>query len=175
MAFLLLPIGDDQVYCYADSVTARPIEDPSDRRIERLRKTFQDFASPVREVLAQIGSSEQIHFSLIEEIDHQPWGRGRVLLIGDAAHAMSPNMACGAAMAFEDAVVLAEVISRARAPSEIIPEFIRRRSARIAWVREQTDRRDRIRSLAPAIRDVLLRLLANRLYRTNYQPLLERP
>jgi 2-polyprenyl-6-methoxyphenol hydroxylase-like FAD-dependent oxidoreductase len=175
MAFLLLPIGDDQVYCYADTLAAQPIEDPISGRIERLRRMFQNFASPVREVLAEIGSDEQVHFSPIEEIDHQPWGRGKVLLIGDAAHAMSPNMACGAAMAFEDALVLAEVISRTRAPSEIIPAFIRRRSARIAWVREQTDRRDRIRTLAPAIRDALLRLLATRLYRRNYQPLLARP
>jgi 2-polyprenyl-6-methoxyphenol hydroxylase-like FAD-dependent oxidoreductase len=174
-AFLLLPIGDDQVYCYADTVAAQPIEDPPAGRIERLRERFQDFAGPVREVLAQMRSSEPVYFSAIEEIDQQPWGRGRVLLIGDAVHAMSPNMACGAAMAFEDAVVLAEVISQTRAPSETISEFIRRRSARIAWVREQTDRRDRIRSLAPAVRDLLLRLLASRLYRRNYQPLLERP
>jgi len=38
--------------------------------------------------------------------------RGRVLLIGDAAHATSPNMAQGAAMALEDALVLAEYLER---------------------------------------------------------------
>ena len=38
------------------------------------------------------------------------WGEGRVVLIGDAAHGMSPNMAQGAALAFEDALALASSI-----------------------------------------------------------------
>ena len=101
--------------------------------------------------------------------------RGRVVLIGDAAHAMSPNMACGAAMAFEDGLVLAELIAQDGAVSEIAPEFIRRRSARVGWVRRQTNGRDRLRSLPPLIRDAFLRLLADRTYRTNYGPLLEPP
>ena len=84
-------------------------------------------------------------------------------------------MACGVAMAFEDALVLAEIVSRAGGASEIVPEFAGRRSARVGRVRQQTDRRDRLRSLPPTIRDVLLRLLSGRLYKANYQPLLALP
>ena len=97
------------------------------------------------------------------------------MLIGDAAHAMSPNMACGAAMAFEDALVLADLIAQNGAVSGIVPEFIRRRSARVGWVRRQTNGRDRLRSLPPVLRDAFLRLLADRTYRANYQPLLAPP
>ena len=97
------------------------------------------------------------------------------MLIGDAAHAMSPNMACGVAMALEDALVLAEIVSRGGAALEVVPEFVRRRTARVGRVRQQTDRRDRLRSLPPMIRDVFLRLLSRRLYRANYQPLLALP
>jgi 2-polyprenyl-6-methoxyphenol hydroxylase-like FAD-dependent oxidoreductase len=97
------------------------------------------------------------------------------LLIGDAAHAMSPNMACGAALAFEDALVLAELVTQDRTVGEIVPEFIRRRSARVGWVRRQTNRRDRLRSLPPLIRDAFLRLMADRTYRSNYRPLLAPP
>jgi 2-polyprenyl-6-methoxyphenol hydroxylase-like FAD-dependent oxidoreductase len=174
-AFLILPIGDDLAYCYADKSCTQPIQDPAQGRIERLREDFADFAGPVREVLAQFGSAGPIHFSAIEEVAHQCYGRGRVVLIGDASHAMSPNMACGAAMAFEDALVLAEIVSRSGAVSEVVPEFVRRRSARVGWVHQQTDRRDRLRSLPPMIRDVFLRLLSGRLYRANYQPLLTLP
>ena len=174
-AFLMLPISDDVVYCYADKSSAQPIQDPAQGSIERLREDFADFASPVREVLAQFGSGKPIHFSPIEEVAHQCYGRGRVVLIGDAAHAMSPNMACGVAMAFEDALVLAEIVSRMGAASEVVPEFVRRRSARVGRVRQQTDRRDRLRSLPPMIRDVFLRLLSGRLYKANYQPLLALP
>jgi 2-polyprenyl-6-methoxyphenol hydroxylase-like FAD-dependent oxidoreductase len=88
---------------------------------------------------------------------------------------MSPNMACGVAMALEDALVLAEIVSGGVAASSVVPEFVRRRSARVARVRQQTNRRDRMRSLPPMIRDVFLRLLSDRFYRANYQPLLALP
>ena len=174
-AFLMLPIGDDLAYCYADKMIAQPIRDTAQGSIEMLREDFVDFASPVREVLARFPSGDPIHFSPIEEVTHQCYGRGRVVLIGDAAHAMSPNMACGAAMAFEDALVLAEIVSRAGAASEIVPGFVRRRSARVGRMRQQTDRRDRMRSLPPIVRDVFVRLLSRRLYSANYQPLLAPP
>lgn len=174
-AFLLLPIGGDRVYCYADRIVSRPIADPPEGTIEHLRGIFRHFANPVREVLAQIDSPEQLHFSAIEEVVHEPLGRGRVVLIGDAAHAMSPNMACGAAMAFEDALVLADLITQDGAVSEIVPEFIRRRSARVGWVRRQTNGRDRLRRLPAIIRDPFLRLLVERTYRANHQPLLAPP
>jgi 2-polyprenyl-6-methoxyphenol hydroxylase-like FAD-dependent oxidoreductase len=171
-AFLMLPISHDRAYCYADKSNAQPLQDPTLGSIERLREEFADFASPVREVLARFQSSEPIHFSPIEEAAQQCFGRGLVVLIGDAAHAMSPNMACGAAMAFEDALVLAEIVSRAGAVSEVVPELIHRRSARTEWVRSQTDQRDRTRNLPHAVRDIFLRLFGDRLYRANYRPLL---
>ena len=174
-AFLIVPIGHDLAYCYADQAAAQAIPDPAGGSIEKLREEFADFASPVREVLAEFRSVDPVHFSAIEEVARQCFGRGRVVLIGDAAHAMSPNMACGAAMAFEDALVLAEIVSRAGAASEIVPGFVRRRSARVGRVRQQTDRRDRLRSLPPIVRDVFVRLLSRRLYRANYQPLLAPP
>jgi 2-polyprenyl-6-methoxyphenol hydroxylase-like FAD-dependent oxidoreductase len=174
-AFLIVPIGHDLAYCYADQAAAQSIPDPARGSIEKLRDEFADFASPVREVLAEFRSVDPVHFSAIEEVARQCFGRARVVLIGDAAHAMSPNMACGAAMAFEDALVLAEIISCAGAASEVVPEFARRRSARVGRVRQQTDRRDRLRSLPPMIRDVFLRLLSGRLYKANYQPLLALP
>jgi 2-polyprenyl-6-methoxyphenol hydroxylase-like FAD-dependent oxidoreductase len=174
-AFLLLPIGGGRVYCYADQAALRPIADPPERRIDRLRWTFRHFADPVREVLAQLDSTETIHFSAIEEVDHDPWGRGRVVLIGDAAHAMSPNMACGAALAFEDALALADLIAQDCAAAEIVPLLTRRRSARVDWVRRQTHRRDRLRGLPPVVRDAVLRTMADRTYRANYRPLLAPP
>jgi 2-polyprenyl-6-methoxyphenol hydroxylase-like FAD-dependent oxidoreductase len=97
------------------------------------------------------------------------------VLIGDAGHAMSPNMACGAALAFEDALVLAELISQHDTASGIVQQFVRRRSPRVGWVRRQTNDRDRLRALPAIIRDPFLRLLANRMYQKNYEPLLTPP
>ena len=65
------------------------------------------------------------------------------MLVGDAAHASSPNMAQGAAMALEDALVLADVLVTSQSLEEALADYQRRRTSRVAWVQEQTHRRDR--------------------------------
>ena len=70
-----------------------------------LRAAFSDFHPDVRAVLA---AAPEVHKWGIFERDPLPtWRRGRVVLLGDACHPMTPYMASGAAMALEDAVVLA--------------------------------------------------------------------
>src|SRR5260370_36716135 len=55
----------------------------------------------------------------------QNWGRGRIELIGDAAHAMLPNAGQGACQAFEDAYILARWLEACRDPVEAVPNFRR--------------------------------------------------
>lgn len=171
--FLFIPVGGGQAYCYADAAVDKPFDDPLGGRLERLRSRFAPYASPVPEALAELQSSEQIHFGAIEDILQEPWGVGSSLLIGDAAHATSPNMASGAAMAFEDAQVLSNLIVSGREVAQVQSDYTAHRLKRVRWVHEQTHRRDRIRSLPPFVRDLLTRLLANKVYRANYAPLLE--
>jgi 2-polyprenyl-6-methoxyphenol hydroxylase-like FAD-dependent oxidoreductase len=95
--------------------------------------------------------------------------------IGDAAHATSPNMAEGASMALEDALVLAQMLATHGSAAEALSAFGERRSARIRWVRQRTRRRDRIRTLPAPIRNLALRLAGTALYRRDYQPLLDEP
>ncbi len=174
-AFLLVPIGHDTVYCYADRMARTPDVDASVWAVTRLRKHLADFASPVPEILDQIGLVNPPHESPIEEAASEAWGSGRVVLIGDAAHAMSPNMACGAAMALEDAVVLGDIIGQPGHATDVLPELARRRSARVRWVWRQTNQRDRLRRLPSGVRNLVLRRLAERTYRANYRPLLAVP
>jgi 2-polyprenyl-6-methoxyphenol hydroxylase-like FAD-dependent oxidoreductase len=174
-AFLLLPVSVDQVYCYADRTEPSAIADSPDERLVRLRALFRDFAEPVGHVLASLKTPEEVHVGAIEDVILDRWSNGRVVLIGDAAHAMSPNMACGAAMAFEDAVVLGELIGEDGPTPAALLRFEARRTPRVRWVRAQTDRRDRLRSLPTLVRNVVLRLAATRTYRDNYASLLGGP
>ena len=63
------------------------------------------------EIRDRIRNPERVVYKPMETIlVPPPWHRGRVLLIGDAAHTTTPHHAQGAAMAVEDAVVLSELL-----------------------------------------------------------------
>jgi 2-polyprenyl-6-methoxyphenol hydroxylase-like FAD-dependent oxidoreductase len=120
-------------------------------------------------------ATDPIHFASIEAVSQPVMGSGRVVLIGDAAHAMSPSMASGAAMAFEDALVLADLLAKDGASPNVLAEFAHRRTERVEWVRSQTDRRDRLRKWPPSLRNLVLKLLWQKVYAANYRPLLSLP
>jgi 2-polyprenyl-6-methoxyphenol hydroxylase-like FAD-dependent oxidoreductase len=65
-----------------------------------------------------------------------PWGEGRITLLGDAAHPMTPNLGQGACQAIEDAVVLARCLKEGRDTG--VPSALRRyedlRRERAAWI-----------------------------------------
>jgi FAD-dependent urate hydroxylase len=167
--FLTIPIGEESIYCYAD-VGGRVA--PSDDPVAVLRERFAGFAAPGPELLDHLAPGE-VHVAPIEEVDAERWGRGAVVLIGDAAHGMSPNMAQGASLAFEDALELAACLRDAISVAEAGAELAARRCGRTRWVRERTHRRDRTRGLPPAVRNLVLRSAARRIFQADYRPLLE--
>jgi 2-polyprenyl-6-methoxyphenol hydroxylase-like FAD-dependent oxidoreductase len=81
-------------------------------------------------------------------------------------------MAQGVAMAVEDALVLAELVAGSNTIEAALTAYVTRRRPRVEWVQEQTRQRDRTRNLPPLVRNLSLRLGANRIYRSNYRPLL---
>ena len=62
------------------------------------------------------------------------WGRGRITLLGDAAHAMTPNMGQGACQALEDAVALANCLCRIRSVEAALRQYERLRIPRTAAI-----------------------------------------
>ena len=164
-AFLTVVLGDGDVYCYADADQKRLAEFDGD-----WREMFSDFAEPVPHLL---GHATDAYFAPIEEVAAPSWTAQGTVLLGDAAHATSPNMAQGAAMALEDALVLAELLATHQPVERALTEYERRRRPRVEWVQAQTHRRDRTRSLPPILRNLTLRLAGERIYRSNYEPLRE--
>ena len=173
-SFLTVPVGHGLVYSYADMTadTADGGERDGDA-VGRLRERFADFAAPVPGLLDQLDNPARVHAAAIEQVTEERWGRGAVVLVGDAAHGMSPNMAQGAALAFEDALVLAGCLRDAATVTDAVAAFVARRSRRTGWVRTQTHRRDRTRNLPPVLRDLTLRAFGRRIFQSNYRPLLE--
>ena len=170
-ACLMMPIGCGQAYCYVDLMGQRPPTNSTNC----LREVLADFEGPVISVGEALESSVEIHASQIEEVVLDGWSRGCVLLVGDAAHAMSPNMAQGAAMAVEDALVLADCLSESPSVATAVSAYQTRRVPRVHRVLAMTHRRDRIRQLHPVLRNGLLRSFGDRVYRSHYQHLLTAP
>jgi FAD-dependent urate hydroxylase len=174
-AFLTLPIGPDRVYCYCDTLSPRDPDSADRAPVERLAQLFSEFADPAATLLDALERVDEIHVSTIEEVALDSCVRDRVVLIGDAAHATSPNMAQGAAMALEDALVLADCLRDIRALPDALAAFEARRRPRTDWVRTQTHRRDHTRYLPPTLRDNVLRVFGRRIMHANYRPLLDEP
>jgi 2-polyprenyl-6-methoxyphenol hydroxylase-like FAD-dependent oxidoreductase len=168
-SFLLVPVGGGRVYCYADTDTA-------DRgAADRLRELFGGFADPVPAALDRLGDPKAAYVSWIEEAVLPRPPTGRVVLVGDAAHATAPNMAEGAAMAAEDALVLAEELGAHGSVPAALAAFSARRAPRTDWVRARARRRDRTRGLPAALRNAAFRLAGEHIYRADYRPLLADP
>ena len=175
VSFLAVPIGRGRVYCYCDATTDRIPQLHGSEVTSQLAEVLSGFASPVPTILQALGPTGVVHLAPVEEVSLDRWSYGSALLIGDAAHATSPNMAEGAAMALEDGLVLAECLSSEPDLAQAMAQFQIRRRPRTQWVLTQTHRRDRTRNLPPAIRNLVLRLGARSIFRANYRPLLPLP
>lgn len=166
---LAIPLSEERVYLYAD---CRTIDVPTNT-VLGLLELFAGFNSPLGELVAQLNSPTEIHFGELQEIPEQNCNKNGLVLVGDAAHACSPSMAQGAGMALEDALVLADLISKYSSTAVVSRVFAAQRMDRVSWVQQQSRIRDRVRNFSPLVRTLMLRHLGDRLYSRSYSMLRE--
>lgn len=105
------PTGENSLYAYI-------VEDARDRtglspeqRLAVMTGLAESYHGPWDEIRARLDDPASINYTWFEtHVLEGPWHRGRVVLIGDAAHCCPPTVAQGGAQALEDAVVLADVL-----------------------------------------------------------------
>ena len=109
--FGIMPISDDLLYTFGTLAEPRGKHyDPATWAAE-MRRKFAEFQGPAMPFLDDLNSASEVLYTAVEEVVLPlPWHRGRVVLIGDAAHASTPFMGQGGAMAMQDAVVLGEAL-----------------------------------------------------------------
>lgn len=115
-----VPMVDGRVYWFAteNASAGRPAPAPGDRAA--LLELFGQWHDPIPELIAATDEAAILHNDIVDRSPATRWGMGRVTLIGDAAHAMTPNLGQGANQALQDAVALAAAIAEAAA-GEIEP------------------------------------------------------
>ena len=135
--FGVMPISHDTLYVYATSnEPGRPWYEPTQWHA-LMREKFDEFRGPARQFLEQLSPSTETLYTSVEEVHLPlPWHKGRVQLIGDAAHASTPFMGQGGAMALEDAVVLAEMLLENQELSSTLTRFDARRYPRCSFVQD---------------------------------------
>jgi len=172
--FGLCPVGDGHTYGFGH-VAAPHFHDDVRGRLGRLRRRFEGFAEPVQQFLAALDCDEQVHCSTVEWMDQEEWHRGRIVLIGDAAHASSPMMGQGGAMAVEDAYVLTECLRSANTMETALDRYVTRRKSRVRWVQQESLSVSQIIGLPPELRNATLRTRGEEMFRYRFQPLIASP
>ncbi|AEF54841.1 FAD-dependent oxidoreductase [Marinomonas posidonica] len=130
------PVSEDSMYMFYTE--ARPDRDriPEDQMLPHLLKLLEPFKSElIAKVREALDENCQILYRPLDDILlPRPWYKGRVLLIGDSAHATTPHLASGAGMAIEDAVVLGQEFSKGGELTDVLDRYQNRRWERCRLV-----------------------------------------
>jgi 2-polyprenyl-6-methoxyphenol hydroxylase-like FAD-dependent oxidoreductase len=131
------PVSATHMYMFAlHPASENPWVDPRDQP-QRLYEAMDGFGGivPLIRETVRTSNAHTVNYRPLEVLLHpSPWHRGRVVLIGDAAHATTPHLASGAGMAIEDAIVLADEIQSRSSLDEALRNFMARRFARCRLV-----------------------------------------
>lgn len=135
----LVPLTDEIMYMLL--VTAEPgnpwkqVEKLAEMMRERLAG-YGGLIGALRDLITDPG--KVVYKPLESLMVPSPWYKGRSIIIGDAAHAMTPHINQGAAVAVEDAILLGELMGRNAPLAPLLDEFMERRYERAKYVKESS-------------------------------------
>jgi 2-polyprenyl-6-methoxyphenol hydroxylase-like FAD-dependent oxidoreductase len=125
------PVSREEVYLFFMETVPENAWMPPERWPEMLKERLAPFGGRVAALRQTLNETSQVNYRPLEMLLlPPPWHSGRVILIGDAAHATTPHCAYGAGLAVEDAVVLAELLRAGDPLPSVFEKFMQRRFAR---------------------------------------------
>jgi 2-polyprenyl-6-methoxyphenol hydroxylase-like FAD-dependent oxidoreductase len=125
--------------------------------------------------LASLERDEQVICSAMEWMQLEKWHTGRVVLVGDAAHASSPMMGQGGCMAMEDAYVLAEELRASATVASALAGYVDRRKPRVEWVQRQSMAVGEILTVQSAVRNPAMCERGDQMMQARFGPLVPAP
>lgn len=141
--------------------------DPIETRLDRARNAFRGFGGIVPWVLRELPAPEAMLPLEFSDLYVERWTHGRVVLIGDAAHAIVPTARMGASLAMESAAVLAEELCRTDSKflMSMLAQFVERRRPRVDRIQSQSRRLAKVmfagNGLMTRLRDHAVRIIAD--------------
>lgn len=131
-----LPLADDVAYYFLLESTEQPLRVPPGEAAAMLSQRMEDFQVPeVQDVLPLMHQGWHVSYRPFDILlMPKPWHNGRVALMGDAAHSLTPQLTSGGGMAIEDAVVLAQEIRGRPSVDEALAAYTERRYGRAKLV-----------------------------------------
>jgi 2-polyprenyl-6-methoxyphenol hydroxylase-like FAD-dependent oxidoreductase len=164
----LVTIGQGRLYWFVSELASAdsPLPDHPEAYFRECLAAWHD---PIPSVAAATPPGALTRLPIHDRPPAKVWGRGRVTLLGDAAHPMTPNLGQGAAQALEDAVALAEALTHAGEPVTALREYERRRIPRTTMIVNRSRQLGRIAHLrsplACDIRDAIIKATPERVQR----------
>ena len=131
---------DGGVYLYASAGSARTRAALAARDLAALRAAWAEAYPAAAPLLAAIARFEDLVIHSVRRVDCARWRDGALVLLGDAAHAMAPNLGQGANSALVDAAVLLDELRRAADLPAALAAYEARRRPAVRWVADAAAR-----------------------------------
>lgn len=129
------PLTPEEMYIFAVIEEPGKPRFPEETMADEMRRRLAGYGGIMAQAASQVIDPALVVYRPLEAcIMPDPWYQGRVVLIGDAAHSATPHLGQGAAMAVEDAVVLAEELGRDQVLDGALRAFMDRRFERAKLV-----------------------------------------
>jgi len=149
--FGFVPISESKVYWYATKVAEKNGSDNTADIKQYLQELYQKCLEPVKDIIFNTPTSSIIRDDLNDLLPLKTWFRDSTVLIGDAAHASTPNLGQGGAQAIEDSWFLAESISKYSTTHEAFHTFQKIRIAKAQKVVDASWQIGKITNLSNSI------------------------
>jgi len=155
--------------------------DPVESRINRIQDNFKDFGGIVPDILNGLDDPKEIFHGYYNDLKMKKWHMGRVVLVGDAAHAILPTAGGGVSMAMESAAVLADELSRADSKyiEQAFDIYMSRRRSRVDKIQDQSRMMGKFayanNRFVSSARDFLMRFYSNKLHVRYWDSMLKEP
>jgi 2-polyprenyl-6-methoxyphenol hydroxylase-like FAD-dependent oxidoreductase len=158
------PLDGDLVYFWAAAHVGAAAGAVARRDLGAFRQEWRRVLPGAADLLGRVSSFDDLLVNTVRSVNCRRWHSGRLVLLGDAAHAMPPNLGQGANSALVDGLVLADELARAPSVMDALVGYDKRRRPLARRVQKTAEMLQRLCGIEQVttlrVRDALLAGLA---------------